>query len=124
MTTANRGRNSSTSWLRKSTRFAILFRDDWRCVYCAKNLDVGSATIDHLRPTSRGGSHHPTNLVAACLRCNSRRQDRPLRTFLRSVIAEYDERVARQIERAARRALPRDDGRRLARFYRALRSVA
>ena len=30
-------------------------------------------TADHILPVAHGGSHHPTNLVAACKRCNSSR---------------------------------------------------
>jgi 5-methylcytosine-specific restriction endonuclease McrA len=56
------------------TRRAVLERDAHRCVYCGLRAD----TIDHVRPRSRGGPHHWTNVVAACARCNHRKGDRLL----------------------------------------------
>lgn len=38
------------------------------CHWCGARLHP--ATIDHIIPIARGGSHTPDNLVAACLRCN------------------------------------------------------
>src|ERR1700742_3800690 len=48
------------------TRRAVLDRDAHTCVYCGVRAD----TIDHVRPRSRGGQHHWTNVVAACARGN------------------------------------------------------
>jgi 5-methylcytosine-specific restriction endonuclease McrA len=56
------------------TRRAVLERDRHQCVYCGARAD----TIDHVRPRSRGGPHHWTNVVAACARCNHRKGDRLL----------------------------------------------
>jgi 5-methylcytosine-specific restriction endonuclease McrA len=56
------------------TRRAVLDRDANTCVYCGVRAD----TIDHVRPRSRGGEHHWTNVVAACARCNHRKGDRLL----------------------------------------------
>jgi 5-methylcytosine-specific restriction endonuclease McrA len=36
------------------------------------------ASIDHLVPISRGGADQPTNVAAAHLTCNQRRNNRPL----------------------------------------------
>src|SRR3990172_3997050 len=42
------------------------FRDcGRRCVYCGTSLGLERATLDHVFPLSRGGSHAPGNLVAA-----------------------------------------------------------
>lgn len=38
-----------------------------RCFYCGGSDRL---TIDHVVPLSRGGLHHPENLVAACFPCN------------------------------------------------------
>jgi 5-methylcytosine-specific restriction endonuclease McrA len=56
------------------TRRAVLERDAHSCAYCGSRAD----TIDHVRPRSRGGQHHWTNVVAACARCNHRKGDRLL----------------------------------------------
>jgi len=118
----NRGRNGSTSWIRKSTRFAIYHRDGWRCVLCTRAVAPGTATLDHIRPESRGGTHAPTNLITACGKCNSSRRATPLRTYLRKL--GWDtfpfrvESYAKGIAARARQELERDVGRALAAAYR------
>lgn len=42
-----------------------------RCKYCLKDLDLKDATIDHVIPTARGGTDYYTNLVLACVKCNT-----------------------------------------------------
>jgi HNH endonuclease len=36
------------------------------CVYCGDHAD----TVDHVRPLTRGGDEHASNLVPCCARCN------------------------------------------------------
>lgn len=59
----------------KSLRFAILRRDQFTCRYCGAHSETAAASggleIDHIIPTSHGGTDDPTNLVAACRDCNS-----------------------------------------------------
>ncbi|MGH2740698.1 MAG: HNH endonuclease [Actinomycetota bacterium] len=55
------------------TRRAIFARDDWMCQYCGDPAE----NVDHVIPRSRGGTHAWENVVAACRRCNSRKQNRP-----------------------------------------------
>ena len=54
------------------TRRAVFARDDWRCQYCG----AAAENLDHVVPRSRGGSHSWDNVVAACRRCNSRKENR------------------------------------------------
>lgn len=56
------------------TRRAVLERDQGTCAYCHAEAD----TVDHIVPKAAGGTDHPANLVAACRRCNGRKQDRTL----------------------------------------------
>lgn len=59
------------------TKKNVLMRDDYRCAYCG--MRGGSEmTVDHVIPRSRGGLSTWTNLVAACVTCNSRKRDRLL----------------------------------------------
>lgn len=51
-------------------RLEIFERDGWRCRYCGATPREAALTIDHVVPVVQGGSNHPGNLVAACLRCN------------------------------------------------------
>jgi hypothetical protein len=48
------------------------------CTYCT---EVPADTIDHVVPVSRGGPTIRGNLVAACRRCNSRKNARPVEDF-------------------------------------------
>lgn len=77
-----RPRRSSTNWLRRSTRFAIYARDGFRCVHCRaatpKAYDGIGLTVDHIVPRNEGGTNEIGNLVTACKKCNSSRQDKRL----------------------------------------------
>lgn len=55
------------------TRFLVLERDGFRCVYCGrspKNDDSVILHVDHVHPRSKGGSDDMSNLVACCVECN------------------------------------------------------
>lgn len=54
------------------TRRAVFARDDWTCQYCGGPAE----NVDHVVPRSRGGEHAWENVVAACRRCNSRKENR------------------------------------------------
>ena len=54
------------------TRRAVFARDDWTCQYCGGAAE----NVDHVIPRSRGGGHVWENVVAACRRCNSRKENR------------------------------------------------
>jgi 5-methylcytosine-specific restriction endonuclease McrA len=53
-------------------RRAVFARDGHRCQYCGATAE----NIDHVVPRSRGGTHTWDNVVAACRRCNTRKEDR------------------------------------------------
>jgi len=46
----------------------------WNCSV-ADQFSFEQLTIDHLRPTSKGGSDSPENLRLACKQCNQSRGD-------------------------------------------------
>ena len=54
------------------TRRAVFARDEWVCQYCGSPAE----NVDHVIPRSRGGQHTWDNVVAACRRCNSRKENR------------------------------------------------
>jgi 5-methylcytosine-specific restriction endonuclease McrA len=54
------------------TRRAVFARDDWTCQYCGAQAE----NLDHVVPKSKGGLHVWENVVAACRRCNSRKENR------------------------------------------------
>lgn len=53
-------------------RRAVLTRDRHKCAYCGHR----ASTIDHVIPRSRGGKHRWENVVAACSRCNSTKDNK------------------------------------------------
>src|SRR5579862_4247881 len=53
-------------------RRTVFARDGHRCQYCGSTAE----SIDHVMPRSRGGLHAWDNVVAACRRCNTRKEDR------------------------------------------------
>jgi len=63
-------RTATPEW--RKVRLLILRRDNRTCRYCGDR----AGSVDHIQPYSRGGSDDPTNLVACCRTCNSRKKDR------------------------------------------------
>ncbi len=53
-------------------RRTVFARDGSRCQYCGGPAE----NIDHVVPRSKGGPHVWENVVAACRRCNTRKEDR------------------------------------------------
>jgi len=61
----------------------VLFRlFDWKCILCGEKIDPRrrcpdwkAATIEHLKPISRGGTHTWDNVAPAHLKCNMDKGD-------------------------------------------------
>ena len=60
--------NRSPKW----TKSGVLRRDNHVCAYC----DSKALTIDHVLPRSRGGKNSWKNTVAACYKCNSKKDNK------------------------------------------------
>lgn len=60
-------------------RKAALKRDHHTCMWCGDT----ATTVDHIVPSSKGGSDLPRNLLASCSECNSRRGNRSAFVYLR-----------------------------------------
>ncbi len=56
------------------SRRAVFIRDNFECQYCGRPAE----NVDHVVPRSRGGTHSWDNVVAACRRCNARKENRTL----------------------------------------------
>lgn len=54
------------------SRRAVFVRDSFCCQYCGSSAE----NVDHVVPRSRGGTHTWENVVAACKRCNTTKEDR------------------------------------------------
>ncbi|WP_232729900.1 HNH endonuclease [Paenibacillus phocaensis] len=66
-------------FLFREYRKTVLKRDRYTCLWCGEP----ATTVDHLMPSSKGGSDLPTNLIASCSECNSRRGNRSAITYLK-----------------------------------------
>lgn len=60
-------------------RKAALKRDKYMCLWCGEP----ATTVDHIIPSSYGGSDLPHNLLASCMECNTKRGNRPAFAYLR-----------------------------------------
>jgi 5-methylcytosine-specific restriction endonuclease McrA len=82
-----------------------------RCVYCAEQLALEAATLDHVHPISRGGANDSGNLVVACAPCNRMKGDLlPAEFFGRYPWAgqnfvRYARTAHRALKRGAKRAV-------------------
>mgnify|MGYP001580416909 CR=1 FL=1 len=79
-----------SNWIRREKRLAIYIRDNWRCVYCDKDLqNVRSAKnrqLDHVNPVHNGKpDNSSTNLVTCCEACNQRKNGKNLWSFVKDV---------------------------------------
>ncbi|MEW1803257.1 HNH endonuclease [Streptomyces virginiae] len=55
----------------KRLRYEILRRDNHACRYCGAAAPTVKLNVDHVIPTSLGGSDKPDNLVSSCAACNA-----------------------------------------------------
>lgn len=58
------------------SRRSIFERDRNACQYCGKKFDRSELAVDHVVPRSRGGKTTWSNVVLACVKCNTRKGDR------------------------------------------------
>lgn len=65
-------------WGHKGLRTYVLHRDRFTCYYCGRS----GATLEHLKPQSRGGKSTPANCVCACEPCNNLKNNRTVAEFL------------------------------------------
>ena len=76
------------NWISQKKRLAIYLRDGMACAWCGKGVEDGSIfSLDHLKPSVKGGSNHESNLVTCCKFCNDSRGKRAQTTFAAAVAA-------------------------------------
>src|SRR6516162_7708717 len=53
------------------TRFNVFLRDRFTCQYCGEAFPASALTFEHVIPRSRGGRTTWSNIVTACMPCNT-----------------------------------------------------
>lgn len=51
-------------------RYAVLKRDNFRCILCGRDGKDDYLVIDHIIPVVKGGTNDPNNLRVLCRACN------------------------------------------------------
>ncbi len=59
----------------KFCRRSILLRDRFRCQYCGVRFTADELTFDHVVPRSAGGKTEWTNILSACVKCNTAKRN-------------------------------------------------
>lgn len=90
---ANRRARERSAFVQRVYRKEIFERDGWRCQLCHKKVNKHlsaphpmSASLDHIIPLARGGTHEPSNCQLAHLTCNSTKSDRAWNDQLRLAV--------------------------------------
>ncbi|MEM9082612.1 MAG: HNH endonuclease [Planctomycetota bacterium] len=60
----------------KLNRRNLFARDRNQCQYCGKHFPTSELSLDHVMPSCQGGGDTWTNLVCACVGCNSKKGGR------------------------------------------------
>ena len=76
---------------RRKFRQSIFESWEWKCAYCDKELDVKSATIDHIVPKYKGGHNVKSNMVCSCSKCNRSKGSVLLEDWYNSSNSHYSE---------------------------------
>ena len=61
-------------------RAYVFHQNRHRCFYCGEQTK--KLTLDHIIPTSRGGTNRVSNLTAACIKCNQQKDNQIPEEFL------------------------------------------
>jgi len=89
------------NWIRQEKRLAIYMRDHFACCYCGAGIECGEVTLslDHVE---HKGGNEASNLVTACLDCNSLKDRNKLLKFVRELTVDDERKTARVLARVAR----------------------
>lgn len=63
----------------------LVAREKERCFYCLSEISAENCELDHVISQLNGGNNSYKNIVAACHKCNTRKQASTAEDFLRSI---------------------------------------
>lgn len=58
-----------------AVKLRVMKRDRFTCTYCGASGTENELQVDHIIPSSKGGSNHISNLTTACVSCNQKKSD-------------------------------------------------
>lgn len=77
-------KDRSSKWISNHKRWIIYHNNNYKCAYCGDTIISGKVfTLDHIIPIELGGTNKANNLVVACRNCNSSKEKRNLKDFLK-----------------------------------------
>ena len=76
---------------RRKFRQSIFESWEWKCAYCGKDLDIDSATIDHILPKFKGGHNVKSNMLCSCSKCNRSKGSSLLEEWYNTYNLDYTE---------------------------------
>lgn len=95
----------------KRLRYEVLRRDAHTCRYCGRSAPEVRLTVDHVIPVALGGTDASSNLVCACVDCNSGKAATNPDAALVGQVADDALRWSAAMARAAEDMLDRRSGR-------------
>jgi len=63
----------------------LVTREKNQCFYCLSDITLENCELDHVMAQQKGGDNSYKNIVAACHKCNTRKQAAEAEDFLRSI---------------------------------------
>ncbi len=89
--------DAGSKWISPRARKAIYERDNHCCLYCGSSKGL---TLDHVIARHNGGElRAASNLITACVSCNSEKQDLTVRQYAAFRRGKYGESQAGLIPR-------------------------
>lgn len=70
--------------MNESNKHKLFLESNRKCIYCNCTLSENSMTVDHIIPTSQGGSNKIYNKVCACEACNGHKSSLAVNQFIGS----------------------------------------
>jgi len=72
-----------TTTRRLNHKHNLLLAQQGKCYYCNKQLSFCAATLDHLKPQTRGGKDTIANKVVCCKMCNLEKKDMDINQYIK-----------------------------------------